>query len=54
LLHQEAVEGKANELTFIPALSTGWRKRSIPAARAALFNLFDGRKCVLKDVLKVG
>ena len=26
----------------------------IPAAWAALFNLFDGRKCVLKDVLKVG
>jgi len=26
----------------------------IPAAWAALFNLFDGRECVLKDVLKVG
>jgi hypothetical protein len=30
------------------------RLRRIPAAWAALFNLFDGRKCVLKDVLKVG
>jgi hypothetical protein len=31
-----------------------WDLRGIPAAWAALFNLFDGRKCVLKDVLKVG
>jgi hypothetical protein len=29
-------------------------KDRIPAAWAALFNLFDGRECVLKDVLKVG
>jgi len=28
--------------------------KRIPAAWAALFNLFDGRECVLKDVLKVG
>jgi hypothetical protein len=30
------------------------KKKRIPAAWAALFNLFDGRECVLKDVLKVG